>query len=994
MTTELIVKTSTTNASLDLLDDVPVSLNFAIADIKDPSKRNGSFSKTVKLPGSNTNNEFFEHVFDVNVSTNAFNPNVRTECWVLQDSIEVFRGYLRLREINVELVNDTQKVTYDVNLLGDNRDLFGVIADSKLQDLDFSDLNHVYNRVNQKATWLATLGENYVYPLIDYGYNNFLTNSFNVEHFRPAVFVKEYIDRIFSAVGKTYTSSFFNTTWFKRWIVPNNGEKFTMSAANLAQYEFYAGDTGLSTANSVSEALSGGEFWCGDSISPYLATYNMKFNDDTTSPFVDTGNRYDPTTGIFTVGQSGNYNIAGKADFEVKFSSVPVGTSTINLTAPSYVWPASITLLVSTDGGATWNVGYNFTTNFTTTITTSYQTFTYSYTTPAWGLSAGDKIRMQIHPCATNITGYTHKFLDAGSLPVAGTVVMDWRFVSSATIKAALLTNNYISGQTLTFSDAIPKDIKQKDFLTSIIKLGNLYIDVDPNDSNNYIIESRDDYYSTGVTKDWSSKLAVNQNVNIKLMPEIDIKNFIWTYKSDTDYYNKRYEDEQGEVYGTHKEVIINDFSDKTDKNEVIFSPTPIVDNPNNSLIIPKIFSYDGTNVKPAKHNLRILAYNGQKTMTGGTWNYVAPVADALGGTTVAYGIYPACAMVDDPLNPTQSLEFGVPNEVFYTPDSYTTNNVYNSKYSKFIAEITDRDSRIVTAYFYLTPLDIAQFDFRDKIYVKDTLYFVNKISDYNKVKPGLTKVELLKIKTASAYTPVSNISLSAMVTNDTNVGMTARVFGMSPEDTNYGNANNVIIGDNNRVGATGSFVSGDNNFVATGANRVTILTTKTSSVLDRTDSINLIGCSGVSVGYGCSGITLMNCEGLTIADFVYDYTGIGVENKTITTASNSLIELGDGVGNPKEVTQTKTANFNVSANVSTYFIDADHGANITAQFTSASAGKTVTFIRTDASVNLFYITNTGNTATLQGSACPVDLGMVQWDSITIHYDGTNFYIK
>lgn len=991
MTTELIVKTSTTNASLDLLDDVPVSLNFAIADIKDPSKRNGAFSKTVKLPGSNTNNEFFEHVFDVNVSTNAFNPNVRTECWVLQDSIEVFRGYLRLREINVELVNDTQKVTYDVNLLGDTRDLFGAIGDNKLQDLTWSDLDHTYNRVNQKNTWLATLGENYVYPLIDYGYNNFLTNSFNVEHFRPAVFVKEYIDRMFSAAGKTYTSSFFNSTWFKRWIIPNNGEKFTMSAANLAQYEFYAGDTGLQTANSVSEALVSGLFWCGDSLTPYNTSYNMKFNDDTTSPFVDTGGRYDPTTGIFTVGQSGNYNIAGKADFEVKFSSVPASTATIQLQGT--IWPVAVTLFVSTDGGSTWNVGYNFTTNYTSVITTSYQTFTYSWSTPAWGLSAGDKIRMQVHPCSTNAPNYYHQFLDAGSLPVSGTVTMDWRFVSSATIKAALLTSDYISGQTLTFSDAIPKDIKQKDLLMSIIKMGNLYVDVDPNDTNNYIIEPRDDYYSSGVTKDWTSKLAINQNLNIKLMPEIDIKNFIWTYKSDSDYYNKKYEDANSEVYGTHKEIITNDFSDKTDKNEVIFSATPIVDNANNSLIIPKIFSYDGTSVKPAKHNIRILAYNGQKTMTGGTWDYVAPVADALGGTTVAYGIYPACAMVDDPLNPTESLEFGVPNEVFYTPETYTTNNIYNSKYSKFITEITDRDSRIVTAYFYLTPTDIAQFDFSDKIYVKDTLYFVNKISDYNKIKPGLTKVELLKIKTASAYTPTSNISLSVMVTNDTNVGMTARVFGMSPEDTNYGNADNVIIGDNNRVGTTGSFVSGDNNFVATGANRVTILTTKTSSVLNGTDSINLIGCSGVSVGYGCSGITLMNCEGLTIADFVYDYTGIGVENKTITTASNNLIELGESVSNPTEVTRTKTASFNVSSNVSTYFIDADHGANVTAQFTSASVGKSVTFKRTDASTNLFYITNTGNTATVDGNACSYDTGLNQWDSITVHYDGTNLFI-
>jgi hypothetical protein len=56
-------------------------------------------------------------------------------------------------------------------------------------------------------------------------------------------------------------------------------------------------------------------------------------------------------------------------------------------------------------------------------------------------------------------------------------------------------------------------------------------------------------------------------------------------------------------------------------------------------------------------------------------------------------------------------------------------------------------------------------------------------------------------------------------------------------------------------------------------------------------------------------------------------------------------------------------------------------------------ANRSVTFVRVDNSVGTFSITNTGNTATLQGSACPVDLGMSQWDSFTIHNDGTNFYI-
>lgn len=883
METELIAILGTTNASLKLTDDIPVSLNYAIADIKDPSRRNGAFSKTIKLPGVDVNNIFFEHVFEVNASTLNFNPMLKTPCYVLQDSIEVFRGYLKMIDIEVELVNDIQKITYSVVIFGENSDLFVTIGDNKLQDLDMSSFNHVYNRVNQYNSWSGTLGSGYVYPLIDYGYNNFLTNSFKVEWFRPAFYVKAYIDKIFSTAGKTYTSNFFSSTFFKRWIIPHNGDKFTMSAANLALYEFYTGDTGSQTANSKNLSVIGSEWWSSDIFTSTSSAYTIVYDDDTTNPFVDTGNIYNTTTGIFTVAQSGTYNLALKTDFEIKFSATPAGTASINLGA-NLQWPISYKVLRSVDGGVTWSIIYNDTPNFQlNVITTSYQTITKSFNVPTISFNIGDQIRVLVHPLYSNAGGYGIVFKDGGGTPiVTGTATMDFRLRASATFKTALSVGDYVSGQSLVINDAIPKDIKQRDFLKSIFQLANLYVDIDPNDTNNYLIEPRDDFFSAGQTKDWSLKLALDKPFNIRLMTELDIKNFIYRYKSDTDYYNKKYEDLFQEPYGSHKEVVVNDFSNRDDVTEVIFSPTPIVDNTNNSIIIPKIFTYDGTVVKPQKHNIRILMYNGTVGNTP-SWNYVAPVADSLGAATVAMSLYPASAMVNNALNPAQSIEFGVPNTVFYTPSTYTTNNIYNRAYYKQNIEVTDKDSRIVTAYFYLKPDDIYLFDFRDKIYVKDTYYFVNKISDYNKLKPGLAKVELIKIKDASAYVETSGISLSAIETNSTNTGITARYAGGDPNETNVGNANNVLIGENNSSRSVGSFISGSRNSVSIGSLRVSIISTTESNVGDSCDGINLIGCSGINIGSGCSGITLFNCKGVNIEDYVYNFTGTNLTNETIT---------------------------------------------------------------------------------------------------------------
>ena len=65
-----------TSGSIDLLDNIPYSLNYAIADIREPDKRNSSYSKTIKIPGSKANNIIFAHIFEINIQSN-FNANLK-----------------------------------------------------------------------------------------------------------------------------------------------------------------------------------------------------------------------------------------------------------------------------------------------------------------------------------------------------------------------------------------------------------------------------------------------------------------------------------------------------------------------------------------------------------------------------------------------------------------------------------------------------------------------------------------------------------------------------------------------------------------------------------------------------------------------------------------------------------------------------------------------------------------------------------------------------
>ena len=101
-----------------------------------------------------------------------FNPNLKTTYELVIDGISVMRGYCQL--IDIRITNG--KIDYVLNAKGAIGDLFSSIGDALVEDLDFSTYNHTWNRTNIEASWTPTLGQGYVYPMIDYG--NKIVRSF------------------------------------------------------------------------------------------------------------------------------------------------------------------------------------------------------------------------------------------------------------------------------------------------------------------------------------------------------------------------------------------------------------------------------------------------------------------------------------------------------------------------------------------------------------------------------------------------------------------------------------------------------------------------------------------------------------------------------------------------------------------------------------------------------------------------------------------------
>ena len=186
MNTRLIVN----GYELDLSQDIAVPLNLSITDIKEPEKRKRSFSKTLTLEGTSNNLAFFIAAYssDVNIneSTNIqFTPNKRYDCEFFKNDLRIFKGKFKLNEVKILQGN----YSFDCNLISDAVDIFTKLKDKKLNELDWSEYDHLLTRDNVIKSWSEGIKLNgvdnrnfgadsrgyqpksygYIYPIVDYG---------------------------------------------------------------------------------------------------------------------------------------------------------------------------------------------------------------------------------------------------------------------------------------------------------------------------------------------------------------------------------------------------------------------------------------------------------------------------------------------------------------------------------------------------------------------------------------------------------------------------------------------------------------------------------------------------------------------------------------------------------------------------------------------------------------------------------------------------------
>ena len=771
-----LLSTGVPSVYLDTFEEESISLNFNIADITDISSKNSSYSKTIKLPDTGRNRKAFSEIFNVEAtspywSTRPFNPNKKVACIILGDTLEIFRGNLQLTNISYDF--DGNRHSYDVVVYSDNDSLFKVIGEQYLSDLDLSRFDHTYTIENIEKSWGLNGGngdytDGYFYPLIDYGFplyypDDSQTNPISIDKLYTGFYVKTIFDQIITEAGFSYTSEFLNNYRFVNLITPFNNKTFRPSPTLITGADNLIFLATKSTTYSLPNRAHVSPEFFGQY---YYGSFQCNVDE------FDPNNLYNNTSHYYENSPTESYKQNFTLHFKLQVQTVPgFNTVWVDSTDDIRIWCKR-----SKDANGVTNPAWSDTPTYDQLYNPSDPNYFRDILIDG---GQGISLRNTIGPeggltvirlptsipkwtiegqCTTDwvdknalLPGEQVRFFITrrytGPLPPQGGPFRPAMNVTPGTfVYGTLDPTTAVIGSNISIKDVIPTKVKQKDFLISIFKMFNLYIEPSKELQNNFIIEPRDEYYKLyQVAKDWSQKLDLDKPITSDILSNLQKRTNTFTYKTDKDVYNTNYTTNTNEIFGQFRFEIDNDFIGDENKIETVFSPTPIDElSPKGSgFYLPIITNLNNGNaVKSEGMNIRILF----RQLLTVTKPFLLMNEDF--SQQYSYTFYPFVGHTDDPINPRLTLNFGSISP-FYSGYVETQNNLFNSYYRNQITELNDEGSRLITANFNLNSYDINQFRFSDLIYFTingmSDWYRVTKIMDYDPTSELSTKVQLIK---------------------------------------------------------------------------------------------------------------------------------------------------------------------------------------------------------------------------------------------------------
>jgi hypothetical protein len=908
---------------VELSDNVPFPITFNIADVRQINNRNSAYSKTIQVPGTKNNNDVFKYIFDIQGVDN-YDTRVKVKCSLVIDTIPVLEGYIQLDSI---VYTDNRHWLYNIIIFGENANFAKEIdQNARLEDLDFSEFNHDFTINAVTQSWSGDWTNGYYYPLIDYnakyeldvicsGFSCLTQDALFVNFFKPAIYVKQYWDKIFKTYGYTYESQFLNSEAFTNLIIPTNKKVIKNNELWRFNNSFKAGITDITTFSTaipstfITNENNPFDPVISDFLQPSLVNINPldSFNvtgtftmSDTASFFYDPQNQF-TDAGItfkyinsYDTGDFKPQRIVLNLDLQITPFAVDTG-ATLSVADMNFqsgrglllhyiiykngvAIPNSVSKILSyvsnnqppgppfttvVNGGQDLDAIVNLfgpveiPANYWTEQTLSRLQFQCVYDTQTYGqLNPNDEIeiRVAVNPffCSSAAEVAVTK---GGGVPIQfQTKFMNTRyridfFPTTNGIDGTYFFNVFdeelFEGQQFDLSSTIPGNIKQIDFINSIINMFNLYLYQDKVNPKKIFIEPRDNFYLSNDILDWSDKLDIDKE--IKQSPIVDRKKrVLMTYKSDKDLYNSDYKNNTNEIYGQFEYLTNNEINKSEEKIEIIFSPSPLAMRVGADNLIDRRYVYTriidvnqtqtAENFNKVESNIRILYRKKLDLDPGAVMNIYGRNPIQSGGS---YNFYPYAGHLDDPFDPKLDLSFSEPKLLYYDEDlfGYTTNSLYKLYYKQFFEEIYGKESKTITAYLYLDSQDILDFDYRKLVYLSNIasgspgLFRINKI-EYDPNNKQSYKVELIKVlDRKEVELPPSGGGNGGVITGPGNESTIARVSNGFVDDVNNVNKgglnvitgySNTNLGNKNLIVGSNNLNIGESNLVSGFCNKIT----------------------------------------------------------------------------------------------------------------------------------------------------------------------------
>ena len=724
---------------LDVKEGTNLPLNFQVGDIRDLTQRKGTFSKTITLSGTKNNNTLLNNYYDVNISESTFNINTLTRCSIIQNGIPIVTDAL-LQLVNVKKVQLTdayeQGLEYEVLIKDSQAEFYTQITNLELTDLDFSDLDHEFSITAITDSWSHTQSDHYKYLM---PYND--TANYTVNHFKPAIYAKSYFDRIFANSGFTYDWADLINFHFDKLIIPYNGD---VNNFDYTDYRVTADTTFLSSYVQPNPGLN-------QSFTQQITTWTET---------LDVQSLFNPSTGEYNTpfntdtAQGQTYFFSFTYAYEIildNASASPPSTAYLKVQDPTTLlyqnaqiqYNLQFELLVNGSGVGfvqaidIAHVGDGITTYSLPVGSASVLAASGTTTIPIpINITATDIVEIQVGVNVTSLYNFGIEafWRDTNATSGGSNVQVNPQVDFSALAVDIVPSNNIqiITGVQVV-NQFIPQKIKQSDFVKAIFQMYNLYAYPNTNQPNELILVQRDEWYDAGTEKDWSTKLAKNQEQELIFLPDLSKKKLKLTYKPDTDTPNVVYTQATAESYGQLEYTFDNEYVKDTDTKELLFSPTP-VNKSSFDAYLPMI------NGIASNTNIRILYDAGLQTCQ--------PFNIYEQGTTGTTGLtsYPQTGHFNNALTPTFDINFGVCDYYFYQTIVLTNNNLYNLYWRRTVNQINV--GKMLIASFHLNEADVQTLKLNDKIRIDNSWWNINKIIDYNANNEVLTKVELISIDT------------------------------------------------------------------------------------------------------------------------------------------------------------------------------------------------------------------------------------------------------